>query len=249
MPGSPLFTGKDEIFERALQDAEILVKGGVSGLIVENMGDRPFFKEEVPPQVVSFMTVATLLIKREFGLPIGVNVLRNDPKAAISIAQATDSEFIRINVHMGAYVTDQGIIEGKASDTLRFRRSTWATSIKIFSDVRVKHAFPLGEYEISVEAEELITRGLSDALIVTGAATGRMADPKVLEHLRNQFQDVPLLVGSGVTPKNIDKFYPYADGFIVGTYFRNGDVNNPVSLERVKELSKKLTSLILEDGF
>jgi predicted TIM-barrel enzyme len=45
----------------------------------------------------------------------------------------------------------------------------------------------------------------------------------------------PILVGSGATLENIAEFLKYADGAIVGTYFKAGGIaENPVDLDRVK---------------
>ena len=41
-------------------------------------------------------------------------------------------------------LTDQGLIEGNAYDTLRFRQQI-CPRVKIFADVHVKHAVPLGQ--------------------------------------------------------------------------------------------------------
>ena len=41
--------------------------------------------------------------------------LRNDAKSALAIAAAANLDFIRVNVHTGAYLTDQGLIEGEAA--------------------------------------------------------------------------------------------------------------------------------------
>ncbi|MFN3335921.1 MAG: BtpA/SgcQ family protein, partial [Thermomicrobium sp.] len=115
LPGTPRFTGSfATVRERALRDAEAYARGGVHALLIENFGDVPFHKEHVEPHVIAAMALIVENIRRATGLPIGVNVLRNDALAALGIAAATGARFIRVNVHVGAMLTDQGIIEGKA---------------------------------------------------------------------------------------------------------------------------------------
>jgi len=82
-------------------------------------------------------------------LPIGFNVLRNDAQAALAICAACGGSFIRVNIHTGAMLTDQGLIEGAAFHTLRFRRAI-CPSAQIFADVHVKHAVPLGDWKSKV---------------------------------------------------------------------------------------------------
>ncbi len=51
----------------------------------------------------------------------GINVLRNDGRAALAVAHAAQADFIRVNVLAGVRVTDQGIVEGIAHELLRDR--------------------------------------------------------------------------------------------------------------------------------
>jgi membrane complex biogenesis BtpA family protein len=215
LPGAPLYGGSlDAVIERALRDASAIREGGAAGVVVENFGDAPFFKSEVPAETIAAMTRVVGEIAREVRLPIGVNVLRNDARAALAVADATGASFIRVNVHTGAMLTDQGIIEGRAGETLRLRANL-RSDIAIFADHLVKHAAPLAEIDPVQSAKDLRLRGLADALIVTGSETGATADPSSLTLLRSAV-DAPLIVGSGMTAENARLFHE-ADGAIVGT--------------------------------
>jgi membrane complex biogenesis BtpA family protein len=236
LPGAPLFAGSlDPVIEMALFDARALREGGASGLVFENFGDRPFFSTRVPAVTVAAMTRVIAAVVQEVALPFGVNVLRNDPQAALAIAATTGAALIRINVHTGAMLTDQGIIEGEAASTLRMRASL-APEVLIFADHLVKHATPLGAVDPEQSARDLRLRGLADALIVSGAETGSAADPQRLMQLRRALPDAPLLVGSGLTAENAGSFAA-ADGAIVGTSVKRGEkVDAPVDPARVEAL-------------
>jgi hypothetical protein len=210
LPGAPLFTSFDEVLDAALQDARAIASGGCNGLVVENFGDRPFTKGRVEAETVAAMTRIVTEIGREVKIPIGVNVLRNDALSALAIAAATSAAFIRVNVHTGAMVTDQGVIEGDAYATLR-KRASLAPHVLIFADYLVKHATPLGQ----PSPKDLRVRGLADALIVSGSETGAAADPSRVAYLREMVPDAPILIGSGLTESNAASFD--ADGAIVGT--------------------------------
>lgn len=209
LPGAPLFTSLDRVLEAAIADARALREGGCDGMVIENFGDRPFTRGRVEAETVAAMTRVITDVVREVPLPFGVNVLRNDARSALAVAAATGAAFIRVNVHTGAAVTDQGIIEGDAYGTLRVRAAL-APDVLIFADHLVKHATPMGE----VSVHDLRLRGLADAIIVTGAATGAAADPSRLREVRNALPDAPLLLGSGLTDTG---GFPEADGAIVGT--------------------------------
>lgn len=236
LPGSPLFGGSiDAVIDAASADAIALEKGGVDAIVFENFGDRPFFATKVDAVCVAAMTRVITEVVREVERPFGINVLRNDPAAALAIATATGAALIRVNVHTGAMLTDQGIIEGAAAATLRLRR-TLAPDILIFADHLVKHATPLVAADPVHEAKDLRLRGLADAIIVTGAETGAAPDLEKVLPLRDALPDTPLLVGSGLGDFNAAQF-AFADGAIVGTAFkRGGDVAAPVERERVERI-------------
>src|SRR6266542_325886 len=155
LPGAPLVGGSlDAVIDAALRDARAIASGGADGIIVENFGDRPFFATRVPPETIAAMTRAIVEIAAAVRLPLGVNVLRNDARAALAIAAAVGASFIRVNVHTGAMVTDQGIIEGDAAETLRYRTRI-AADVAIFADTHVKHATPLANVDVVQSAKDL----------------------------------------------------------------------------------------------
>ena len=211
LPGAPLYGGSMEaVIDFALRDARAIAGGGCDGVIVENFGDKPFAKNRVCGETIAAMTRVVAEIAREVKLPVGVNV------------------------HTGAMLTDQGIIEGEAYETLR-RRAVVAPNVAIFADHFVKHAVPLAELDPMQSAKDLRLRGLADALIVTGWETGAAPDAERLRLVREAV-DAPLLIGSGLSEANAGTFAD-ADGAIVGTAIkRDGRVDAEVDQERVKRI-------------
>jgi membrane complex biogenesis BtpA family protein len=184
------------------------------------------------------MAVAVAEIMRAVRGPVGVNVLKNDAQAALAVAAATGAAFIRVNVHVGAVVADQGLIQGDAYTTLRYRRLLGAET-RLFVDVGGKHAVPLAPVDLEQVARDAADRGLADALVVSGPATGQATDPGDVKRVRAAVPDRPLLVGSGVTPETIGQLLALADGVIVGTWLkRGGRPANPVDPERVARLAR-----------
>ena len=218
LPGSPGWGGDmAAVLAAARADAAALAAGGAGAVMVENYHDVPFFAERVPPETVAALALAAAAVREACeGLPVGINVLRNDARAALGIAAAVGASFVRVNVHTGAAVTDQGLLQGRAAETLRARKAL-APGVGILADLHVKHATPLTPRPAVEEAADLRRRGLADAVIVSGAATGAAADPGELAAVREALPDCPLLIGSGATRDNLSGFLPGADGFIVGT--------------------------------
>lgn len=234
LPGSPRAIALSKTVRRALRDAKSLETGGCDGLIVENYGDAPFYPHKVPPETVAAMSVTSSEIRREVDLPIGINVLRNDVTSAIAISKATGLNFVRANVLTGAYITDQGLLQSQAHKIMRYRDSL-RSKVEILADVRVKHASPMMLVPIEEEARDAVDRGLADGLILTGARTGIAPDLERVRIVRKELVSVPIFIGSGLSPSNINML-ELVDGGIVGTYFRGGLIGNPVDPSKVREL-------------
>jgi uncharacterized protein len=240
LPGSPRWAGNlEKAIASAVADAKTYEKGGANALFIENFGDIPFTKHSVGPETVAAMAAAGRAIRDAVKLPIGFNVLRNDPRAGLALCAACGGSFVRVNVHTGAMVTDQGVIEGNAHETIRYRQRI-CPEARIFADVHVKHAVPLGNLPIEIAARDTIERGLADALIISGTGTGEAADVSDVQRVRHACPSAKILLGSGVTVENVEHYFE-ADGFIVGTSLkRGGNVGSPVDIKRVAALAKKL---------
>lgn len=208
---------------RAEEDARILADAGFDGVIVENFGDAPFYKTQVPPETTAALAVACAAVRAALprAVAVGVNVLRNDACAALGIAAAAGLDLVRVNVLAGAAVTDQGVIEGRAAEVLR-TRAALCPQVAIVADLRVKHARPLVARPLVEEARELTGRAGADAVIVSGVATGAGVDAEALAAARGALGDHPLLVGSGATARSVAGLLAHADGVIVGTAIKRG---------------------------
>ena len=241
LPGSPRWRGDVEsVIDFAVKDARAYERGGADALFIENFGDVPFTKGCVTPETIAAMAAAGRAIRQAVKLPIGFNVLRNDARAALALCAVCGGEFIRVNVHTGAMLTDQGLIEGTAYETLRYRQRV-CPQVQIFADVHVKHAVPLGNWTIEDAARDTVERGLADALIVSGAGTGLAADVADVERVRRTAPAAKVLLGSGVTVANVRDFLPVAEGFIVGSSLKlGGKLSNNVDPKRVAALARAI---------
>jgi membrane complex biogenesis BtpA family protein len=241
LPGSPRWWGGlESLIELAVKDARAYEHGGAHALFIENFGDVPFTKGNVAPETIAAMAAAGRAIRQAVTLPLGFNVLRNDACAALALCAVCGGAFIRVNVHTGAMLTDQGLIEGNAYDTLRYRQRI-CPQAQIFADVHVKHAVPLGNWTIEDAARDTVERGLVDALIVSGAGTGLATDLADVERVRRTCPATKILLGSGVTLENVRDYLPVADGFIVASSLKvAGRLSNPVDPKRVAALVRAL---------
>ena len=241
LPGAPQFAGSlSDILKAAVMDAVAYERGGAHAVIVENFGDVPFTKSSVAPETIAAMTAAGCAVRNAVKLSLGFNVLRNDAPAALALCAAAGGSFIRVNVLSGAMLTDQGLIEGDAYHTLRYRQRI-CPDAEIFADVHVKHAVPLGNWSLEDAARDTVERGLAGALIVSGVGTGHAADLGDVERVRRICPTSKLLLGSGVSTANVKEFLHFADGVIVGSSLKKGGkLTSQVDSQRVANLLKAM---------
>lgn len=238
LPGSPNYDGEpmEDIVAFAVAEAGRYKDGGVDGLIVENHGDIPFAKpDRLGPETAAAMAVMTDAVRRQSGLPIGVNILANGAVQALAVAKAAGAAFVRVNQWSNAYVANEGLMDGPAGEAARYRAWLRAKSVRIFADVHVKH----GAHAIT--GDRTITELArdneffdADVAIATGQRTGDSATMDELQTIASG-TSLPVAVGSGVTPDNVGDIFTVADAVIVASYLKHeGAWWNPVDPDRLQ---------------
>lgn len=209
----------------AVKEAKILEEAGFDGVILENFGDAPFFKTRVPAETVASMAIIAAAVRDTVKVQVGLNVLRNDAHAALAIAAVTGCDFIRVNVLTGVTATDQGMVEGEAASLIR-ERERLHVPIAILADAHVKHGISVSSRDMGLAIEELTLRGMADGVIVTGASTGRLAHPELIQIASQTARGlkIPLYLGSGARQDQVAELKPWVDGMIVGSSLRKGGV-------------------------
>ena len=223
LPGAPRYGGDDkQIMAQALSDLGHYLKADVDAIVLENSHDLPYIKPPLPARAVEVMKRVAVEVRRRFTGPIGIQVLEAANETALEIAQEADLDFLRVEGYVFAHVGGAGLIEGCAGRILRQRKERGCEHIKVFGDVKKKHCSHAltGDLDILDEVKQA-EFFLVDGVIVTGART---TEPPSVAELRRvkKHAHVPVLIGSGMTPENIKTYYPLADGFIVGSTFRQG---------------------------
>jgi membrane complex biogenesis BtpA family protein len=233
LPGSHGWSGDmAAVVKRALEDATAIEAAGFDAIILENFGDAPFSRTFAGRGAVAAMSAVGAAVADNTSVPLGINVLRNDSLSAVSVAAAVGARFIRVNVHVGAAATDQGIIQGNARETL-LAIARQSPGLRVFADVFVKHAKPLSSDSIEQSAAELVERGKADALIVTGSMTGSPGSPEELARVRAAVPGTPVIVGSGVTAGTVAETLGRCDAVIVGSdIMAGGTAARPIDPER-----------------
>jgi hypothetical protein len=240
LPGSPgNQTTVDLIAAQATTEARVLVDAGFDAIIIENMHDRPYAQGlEIGPETVAAMTRIALEVQAITQIPLGVQILSCGNTQAIAVAAAVSAQFIRCENFVFSHVADEGLLaRAEAGPLLRFRKSIGADDVAVFADIQKKHAAHAITADLSIEdlAHAAEFSG-ADGLIVTGQWTGTPTNPDDIRRVRS-VTDLPVIVGSGVTPDNAPAMLEHADALIVGSSIKHDGVwSNPVDPARCRAL-------------
>src|SRR5678815_4544284 len=235
LPGTPRGSKiVAELVRQAKEEARVYRECGVDGVIIENMHDVPYLRCDVGPEIVAAMTAVGIEVKAECRLPVGIQILAGANLEAMAVAHAAALDFIRAEGYAYAHVADEGLIQSSAAKLQRYRRMIGATNVQVWTDVKKKHSAHAITADVSLgETAEAVEFMGADCVIVTGNATGHAPQVTDVQEAKAHCH-LPVILGSGITPDNVNEFYNYADGFIVGSYFKvDGHWANVVDPARV----------------
>ncbi len=243
------FPGFETALSHALKDLKAFEQGGVDAIVFENNYDIPH-TEFVGPEITASMAYLGEKLRTATKLPMGISVLWNDYRTALSIAKILNLQFIRIPVFVDDVETSYGIIKGNADDVIAYRKKINAEHVLIFTDIHVKHSKILSKHSIEESAQLAIKKG-SDGLIITGNWTGHAPNIQEMASVRKTIgHDFPIIVGSGTTKDNSATLATVVNAFIVSTSVKEGgekqgEVNiksydQRIDQQKVAELVKSL---------
>lgn len=236
LPGTAGFKNNlKEVTKQAIEDAEKLQEAGFDAIMVENMGDAPFQTMMEIEQITALTMIATL-IKEKINVPLGIDCAFSDYKSSLAIAKSVGADFVRIPVFTDTVIYANGLIYPCARDAILYRKKLHAENVLILADIQVKHTYMLNpNITLEQSAHEAEAAG-ADVIVVTGASTGQPADATLIARLRAVIKS-PLIVGSGVSSKNVKEQLAHADGAVIGSSLKPGGVlSAPVDLALAKSV-------------
>jgi membrane complex biogenesis BtpA family protein len=245
LPGTPKYQNNtNQIIDKALQEAQLYKQCGIDALMIENMHDVPYQKNNVGHEISSLMSIIAYLIKQETKIPFGVQILAGANKAALAVAKNSGADFIRAEGFVFGHLADEGYIDSNAAELLRYRKNINADNIAVFTDIKKKHSSHALTSDLDIaEMAHAAEFFLSDGVIITGMHTGDTANIDEILQVKNT-SDLPILVGSGVNIHNVQNYLKIADALIVGSYFKkDGYWENDLDSNRIKSFMEKAKSV------
>ena len=223
----------EEVLDAAIAEARVLSDHGVEVLMIQNLGDIPVALEATREQV-AWMTRITAEVKSRFGRSVGLNLLENDAAAMMAVASASGADFIRVKIYVGAMMTPFGMETAKAHEAIKARNSLGAGGVAIFADVHDRTGTPMSSGGFIEDVEFAVRLGGADGLVITGKSHDETFS--MLKAARSKYDDVPLLVGGGVTKDNFKEIAAIANGAIVSTSLKGtGTAVGRFVPEKIKE--------------
>lgn len=236
LPGTPFSTpgSYDAVRAKALSDALALEAGGADGCVVQNAGDRVFAIDEADPVIVAAMADIVRAIDQATGpeFQIGVQILRNDLKASLAIANVCGGSFLRCGALIGTTVTASGIMQGNPYDFQAYRARILGERIKLIAEIHSMHFTWMGGRPIADIARN--ARG-------AGADAVGVCDPdealtlRLIDEIKTNAPGIPVIIGGYTDHGNVARLLADADGAIVGSAFEGGGRGGAVNADAVRE--------------
>jgi uncharacterized protein len=217
LPGYADSPGLAAVMAHALAELATYRVGALDGVLVENENDQPHRVEAGRETIAVMTTVTRELVRAAGSLPVGVEILLNDPEASLAVALAAGAGFIRTD-----YFADEmsrpeyGAMRIAPGEVVAYRARLKAESVLILADIQVKYADLVAPRTLA-ESARAAREHRADGIVVTGTRTGEAPSPEELLAAREGAGECPVLVGSGLAPGNVRELLAAADGAIVGT--------------------------------
>ncbi|MCC6904990.1 MAG: BtpA/SgcQ family protein [Anaerolineae bacterium] len=242
LPGTPFEEDYAAVREKAIADAKALEAGGADGCVVQNRGDQTFPVEHADPTVVAAMADIVRAIDQVTGpdFQVGLQVLRNDLRAAIAIARVCNASFLRMGVFTGVTASSQGLVSGYPYEFMKYRKAIGATHVKLISEIYSMHFKFLGGEKTAVEVA-------NDAKF-NGAHAVAICDPDTemivkMTHDIKKSTGMPVIISGYTDHKNVDVLLKEADGAIVGGAFEGGARGGWVQVDLVRDYMERVRKL------
>ena len=213
--------------DNAIEEMKLMTQHGVSAVLVENYFGGVDDVENV-----------LAVLQRDYPDVIcGVNVL-GDLETAYKFADRYGAKFIQVDSVCGHLIPARERSYFERVDA--FREECDAL---LLGGVRFKYQ-PVCSGR-SLEEDLNLGRQHCDAIVVTGAGTGISTDLEKIKEFRTILGEFPLIVGAGMTDVTVAEQLQYADGGIVGSFFKyNGDAYGYMDPQRVERFMQAAKTAI-----
>lgn len=213
----------DDPVKRALEELAVFEEEGVDAAIIENYHGS----------LQDVGRTLEALRERKVNVVLGLNILPNEFKISIPGTHQFGGEFVQIDRVAGVYEGNYGYSELNYMEYKEIKEKHF--EIIVLGGVWPKYYTPIEGSDLERDLKEGMHR--AEAIVVTGAGTGKETPLDKIKRFRSIVGDHPLVVGAGVTVDNAYEQLCLCDGAIVGSSLKaDNDTHNPVDRARVRAL-------------
>jgi uncharacterized protein len=209
--------GNDPV-KRALEEIAIFEEEGINGAIIEN------YHGSVKDVIATLQE--TSRIKKD--VVIGINILPNEFNYSIPLAQKYGASFVQLDHVSGKYTAGQLDFEKYA------KLKKQHPEIIVLGGVWPKYYHPIEGSDL--EEDLRIGTQRAEAIVVTGAGTGKETPIQKIKKFREIIGDHPLVIGAGLTTNNAYEQLCISNGAIVGTFFKeHNNTRESINIKKVRD--------------
>ncbi len=244
LPGTPFYVADtyEAVRAKAIADALALQEGGADGCVVQNAGDRVFAVDQADPVVVAAVTDVVRAITDAVGpnFQVGVQILRNDLKAALAAAHVCGGSFLRCGALVGTTVTASGLMQGNPYDFQAYRARVGAGHIKLIAEIYSMHFEWLGGRAVSDVARQARSAGAEAVALCDPDEERTMG---MIREVKSSLPELPVIVSGYTDHDNVTRLLREADGAIVGSAFEKGGRGGAVQVQAVRDYVQTVSGL------
>ncbi|NOQ71181.1 MAG: hypothetical protein GQ574_04205 [Crocinitomix sp.] len=235
LPGTPFYEkgSFQKLMNTALESAEALKKGGAHGCLIQTV-DRVYSKNDETDlaRVVALTKITDAIAQiAADGFQIGVQVMRNANKAALSIAKLCEGSFIRAETLVGMNLTPHGLIEADPIGLMEYRNKIDAFEIDIVADIHTRHfqwhnaskpVEQIAKYAQMVGANSVCVESKNEEKLSV-----------MIKKINNVCPDLPIILSGYTNHENAKRLLENADGAFVGSCFEKHGWGGVIDEEKV----------------
>lgn len=244
LPGTPFYESgnTNKSLEKAIKDVAALASGGASGCVVQTIDQvYPVGPEVDPARLAAFTNIVSAV--KENSPPhfhVGVQILWNALEASLAVAKVCDCAFVRCTALVGATMTPAGVVQSDPVRLNEYRKKLAAQDVCLLAEIQSMHFSWLnGKPLVDIAADA----------IKAGASAVEIAHPEediclaMIAEIKDEFPELPVIVGGHTNHENANRIMAKADGAIVGSCFEPKGWGTFVDETKVAEYVRVVQSL------
>jgi len=235
LPGTPFYEdgSLDRIIEKAVADANALVRGGADGCLIQTV-DRAYSNgDDADYARVSAITLVTQAVKKAVpeSFLVGVQLMWNCITPSIAVAKVCGADFVRCTALVGTCDSPYGTVEAQPLKVQEYRRKLNAMDVTLIAEIQGYHFKGDGDQikELCSRAYFATYAGADAVEIVDKDEEKNNAMAKALKGM-----GVPVVLGGSTNAENVARRMQHADMALVGSCFEKKGWGGAIDEEAVR---------------